>query len=244
MSTSAPPRSRRRPAPSTPTRPAGRPRLDAAGRPASVDQLVAEAHATGRLLGSARPHSGYIRTPDEVADLLCAPPHHDLHRLPAGARVLEPSAGDGSLVAAVLRANPTVSVSAVEPDLQRAAVCALANAAAGDAVQVRVGTFEQYATTAIRDRRLFDAAVMNPPFAAAGQADVWFDHLRLAWQLLRPGARLVAVVPSRFTFRSCDTDRDAREFIEHHGSHEPLPLHTFTPSGTTVATRVVRLVKT
>jgi predicted RNA methylase len=204
-----------------------------------LDQGATSTADTTRLPGPARTRSGYVRTPDDIADLLCAPPHHDLQWLPAGAHVLEPSAGDGSLVAAILRANPAVAVTAVEPDPVRAAVCATA----GDAVQVTVSTFERYATCAIRDGVQFDAIVMNPPFALAGQADVWFEHLRVAWQLLRPSARLVAVVPANFTFRSSQTHRDARTFIEHHGTHEPLPADAFTPSGTTVATRIARLTK-
>jgi hypothetical protein len=170
-------------------------------------------------------------------------PHHDLSWLPPGSRVLEPSAGDGSLVAAILRANPHVVVTAVEPDPARATVCAATTAGTAQPVQIEVSTFERYATTAIQSGIGFDAVVMNPPFALPGQADVWFEHLRLAWQLLRPGARLVAVVPNGFTFRSSHTHRDARLFVEHHGTHEPLPADAFTPSGTTVATRVVRLTK-
>jgi methylase of polypeptide subunit release factors len=172
MSTPATPRSRRRTSASSVATAPGEPRLLGVDRKALLDQLVADAARTRRLRGSARRHSGYVRTPDDIADLLCGPAHPDLRWLPAGARVLEPSAGDGSLVAAILRANPRVAVIAVEPDPIRAAVCATANPAAGDAVQVAVSTFERYATTAIRAGIQFDAIVMNPPFTLPGQADV------------------------------------------------------------------------
>jgi hypothetical protein len=244
MSTSAAPRSRRRTSTTNPATAAGeRLQVDAAARDALVDRLIADAARTGRMPLPARTSHGYVRTPDEVADLLCTAPHHDLPWLPPGSRVLEPSAGDGSLVAAILRANPTVVVTAVEPDPVRAAVCATTTTATEQPVQMQLSTFEQYATNAIRAGIQYDAIAMNPPFALAGQADVWFEHLRLAWQLLRPGARLVAVVPNGFTFRSSHTHREARQFIEHHGTHEPLPADAFTPSGTTVSTRVVRLTK-
>ncbi len=51
------------------------------------------------------------------------------------------------------------------------------------------------------------------------------------------------MVPTDFTFRSSQTHRDARTFIEHHGTHEPLPADAFTPSGITVATRMAQLTK-
>jgi precorrin-6B methylase 2 len=244
MSTSAAPRSRRRTSTTNPaTAPGERIQVDAAARAALVDRLIADAARTGRMPLPARTSQRYVRTPDEVADVLCTASHHDLPWLPPGSRVVEPSAGDGSLVAAILRANPHVVVTAVEPDSVRAAVCATTAAAAQQPVQIEVSTFEQYATAAIRGGIGFDAIVMNPPFALPGQADVWFEHVRLAWQLLRPGARLVAVVPNGFTFRSSNTRREARQFIEHHGAHEPLPAGAFTPSGTTVSTRVARLTK-
>lgn len=130
-------------------------------------------------------------------------------------------------------------VEAVEANTRRAGVCA----SLGDAVTVHVGTFESYAATAMRNRIHFDAVVMNPPFAIPGDRTVWIEHLRLAWHLLRPGGRLVAVVPNSMATRSDTAHRDIRAFVEHHGSHEPLPDGTFLPSGTAFGTRVVRLTR-
>jgi predicted RNA methylase len=192
---------------------------------------------------SVRARAGYLRTPDSLADELCAWPHHDLRWLPPGAQVLEPSAGDGALVAAILRCNPQVAVTAVEPHLVRAQACADRASGFDADVTVHVGTFEQYAAVAARAGTRFDAVVMNPPFAVAGQADVWLEHLRTAWHLLRPGARLVAVVPEGFAYRSSGIHTDARTFVEHHGTHQPLPAGAFAETGGQVATRVVRMTK-
>ncbi|MFF5085435.1 methyltransferase [Actinoplanes sp. NPDC000266] len=189
-----------------------------------------------------RQRAGFVRTPDWLADQLCAWPHHDLRWLPAGARVLEPSAGDGALVAAILRANPGLRVSAVERDPVRAAACAERHRG-HSGVTVHATTFERYAATAGREQVRFDAVVMNPPFAVAGQADVWLDHLRAAWHLLRPGGRLVAVIPNGFAYRSAGVQADARAFVEHHGTHVALPDDAFTESGVPVAGRVVRMTK-
>jgi predicted RNA methylase len=217
--------------------------VDPAARDAATQEVVAEALRSGRQPLPAAARSGYVRTPDTLADQLCAWPHHDLRWLPAGARVLEPSAGDGSLVAAILRTNPGVTVTAVESNPVRAAVCAATMAGHGPAVTVHTTTFEQYATTAIRERTVVDAVVMNPPFAVAAQSDVWLEHLRTAWHLLRPGGRLVAVVPEGLAFRSSGTQADARAFVEHHGTHQPLPAAVFAEAGAEVAARVVRMTK-
>ena len=210
--------------------------LDTGTRDHVLDRRIADIPHTGAFPRTARTSRGYARTPAELADLICQPPHHDLPWLPAGARVLEPSAGDGTLVAAILRANPAVVVTAVEPDPDRAAMCAAASPLSKTSVQVHVTTFEQYASTALRDHLDFDGIVMNPPFTLPGQADVWFEHLRLACRLLRPGGRLVAVVPHRFTHRSSTTAHEARQFVEDHGSHELLPTDAVQAD-----TRVVRL---
>jgi predicted RNA methylase len=201
--------------------------------------LIAQALAARTVPLHPRAAEGWVRTPDDLGDSLCEYPHSDLRWLPPGSRVLEPSAGVGSLVAAILRTNPDVQIQAVEPNTRRAGVCA----SLGDAVAVHVGGFESYAATAIRNKTMFDAVVMNPPFAVPGDRTVWIEHLRLAWHLLRPGGRLVAVVPNSLASRTDAAHRDIRAFIEHHGSHEPLPDGTFLPSGTGFGTRVVRLTR-
>ena len=203
------------------------------------DEVTAEALHSGARPLPVRRRNGYVRTPDMLANELCAWPHHDLRWLSAGARVLEPSAGDGSLVAAILRINPGVAVTAVEPHPVRAAACN----ELGPAVRVHNTAFEQYAATATRQQLLFDAVVMNPPFAISGQAEVWLEHLRAAWHLLRPGGRLVAVVPDGFAYRTTTIRADARTFVEHHGSHLRLPGDAFAESGVTVAAQVVRMTK-
>ncbi|GIM98041.1 methyltransferase [Paractinoplanes toevensis] len=212
-----------------------------AASPTVARELHAEALRSGKMALPVRARAGYVRTPDDLADALCTWPHHDLPWLPAGARVLEPSAGDGALVAAILRANPRVTVTAVEPHPVRAQACADRNAEAG--ADVHVTTFEQYAAGAAREGTWFDAVVMNPPFAVAGQADIWLEHLRAAWHLLRPGGRLVAVVPEGFAFRSSGIQADARAFVEHHGTHRPLPAGAFAAAGVQVAARMARMTK-
>ncbi|MFF5230245.1 hypothetical protein [Dactylosporangium sp. NPDC000521] len=200
---------------------------------------IADVLTAGVIPLPPRTGEGFVRTPRGLADDLCDYPYSDLRWLPAGATVLEPSAGDGALVAAIGRINPHVGIVAVEPNQARADRIR----DIGARVEVHVGTFEQYAATAIRARTLFDGIVMNPPFALPTDPEPWVEHLRLAWHLLRPGSRLVAVAPAGLAYRGSDSHRAVRQFVEHHGSHASLPPDAFAGSGTMFATRRVQLSK-
>jgi SAM-dependent methyltransferase len=124
-----------------------------------------------------------------------------------GDRVLEPSAGDGALVRALLQRG--AAVEAIEVDSNRAkAVEALHNEhivgvkrawspAVRDYVDVHDGppwdrlrvvcaNFLQVPAVAE-----FDAVVMNPPFHGTH----WMQHVRHAFDFLRPGGQLVTILP-------------------------------------------------
>jgi hypothetical protein len=161
--------------------------------------------------------------------------------LPAGARVLEPSAGGGSLVRAVLTANPQVQVAAVEPNRDLTTVLMRSTAGLPGEVTVYRVPFEVWASA---DRGLFDAVVMNPPFTLPGQPTVWIDHVTLAWQLVKPGGRLVAIVPAGFAFRDDARHCAVRALVDEHGDWQHLPEGAFTTSGTGVRTCVIHLDKT
>jgi predicted RNA methylase len=170
-----------------------------------------------------RKAEGFVRTPDELAECL-AEDFADLAALPAGARVLEPSAGDGSIVRAILAAAPHVQVVAVEPNTARGEAIG-----ADPRVQVIASTLEEYA---LRTTDRFDAVVMNPPFSVPGQPTIWIDHVNAAWRLLAPGGRLVAVAPNGYTFRQDKRHTALRALIEEHGGqHVDLGDDAFATSG-------------
>ncbi|MGS2811536.1 hypothetical protein [Nocardia sp. MW-W600-9] len=196
-------------------------------------EVIAAALANGRTPVTDRQVlDAYFATPDPVARRMVAGEGSDIARLEVGAHVLEPSAGDGALVRAVLEANPHVRVTAVEPDPERAA------GIGGDPrVTVVVATFEQFAMTAVP---MFSAVVMNPPFALPDRPTVWMDHLYAAWDLLLEGGQLLAIAPGNYVFRTERKFRAMREFIAEHGDHEELPADAFATSGTKVNTVLLR----
>ncbi|SDT74211.1 methyltransferase [Actinoplanes derwentensis] len=172
---------------------------------------------------SATKDDGYVPTPDWLAEQLTTTcPFSDLARMPPGSRILEPSAGDGQIVRAILEANDELHVVAVEPNTARAAKLD----GHPDRVTVIDTTFEEYAAGPGR-AELFDGVVMNPPFSAPGQPALWIDHVMTAWNMLEPGGRLVAVVPNGFSFRRDRQHKDVRRLVEDFGGWENLPDDTF-----------------
>ncbi len=163
---------------------------------------------------------GYVPTPADLAEELTTYPYSDLARMPKGSRVLEPSAGDGAIVRAILDANDEIEVVAIEPNEQR-----FPHLPDGGRVTAVCSTFEGYA--AGHAGELFDAVVMNPPFAVPGRPSLWIDHVLTAWGMLEPGGRLVSVVPDGFRSRSDQQHKDMRALVDEFGGFNRLPDDTF-----------------
>lgn len=185
--------------------------------------LIAGTLDAGKMPLHAKTAEGFVRTPDDLAGSLAR--YANVGELPADARVLEPSAGDGAIVRAIRRANPHVGVWAVEQNAQRAALIDTDPGACNTVV--KVAAFEDVAASLGE----FDAVVMNPPFAVPGNATIWMDHARLAYGLVKPGGRLVAIVPPGFTFRSDKRHTAMRELVDAVGGSNELPRDSFAESG-------------
>jgi predicted RNA methylase len=179
---------------------------------------------------AARAYDGFVRTPAPLADDLVSG-HRDIGSTPRGALWLEPSAGDGRIVRAIIENDRDAHVIAVEPNEERAdALDALAAEHPGRVTVVRA-RFEDYA-----DRHTgepFDAVVMNPPWGDSSRDLVWIDHVRRAWDMLRPGALLVSIVPPSYATSGFRAQRDFRAWAESHGAtFERLDGQPFAESGT------------
>lgn len=171
---------------------------------------------------------GYFPTPNTIAQDLVA-----RAGIQPGMKVLEPSAGDGAIVAPALAAGATVT--AVEFDANRAAT--LASRFPG--VVVRSGDF-----LAMRpaDLGLFDAVVMNPPFSLQGRPQADMDHVSHAISFVRPGGMVVAVMSAGVTFRENKRAEEFRTLTESMGGWiEPLPEDAFKVSGTGVRTVIATI---
>ena len=224
-------------------------------QPAQVTQADAEADglAAARLEREARFAAimaapvvtavAYFPTPKVVADRMA-------QMLPEGPlTVLEPSAGDGALVRAVLAARPQATITAIEPSYELGRLLGRLAAEAGPGypseeprrVELHACLFEDFGK--YRDEPpQFDAVVMNPPFSAPGHPVLWAEHVLLAYDRLVPGGRLVAVVPAGFAYRQDKTSARLRDLAaEVGGDWEDLPDGSFAAAGTQIRTMLICL---
>lgn len=138
---------------------------------------------------------GFFPTPPDLADEI-------VQRLdvPAGQLVMEPSAGNGALCDAIARAGGVPFGWEINPTLA---------AIAGKKYAIECDDFLEQEPQADG----VEYIAMNPPFEN-GQA---VDHIRHAFDWLRPGGKLVAIGPASLLFRSDSHHTEFREWVLDHG---------------------------
>ncbi len=168
-----------------------------------------EAPLKTRAVGQAR-NLGWFPTPPAVVERVFERFAHDLR----GKRVLEPSAGEGAL--AIAAAKYGARVDCVELDQERAAKLNRAG------FWVHCGDFLQTALAPI-----YDVVIMNPPFDRG--RDV--DHVWHAWQTVKPGGWLTAIMSAGTEFRSDAKTTAFREAMNaNRAQWLDLPAGSFAPA--------------
>lgn len=148
-------------------------------------------------------------------------------RVEPGHRCLEPSAGEGSIVAALTAAGGLVTAIERDP-VMRTKLVPLARV---------VAPYDDFLDAPVSQR--FDRVVMNPPFLRVGAGD-HLDHVRHAFSMLRPEGVLASVLPRSVEFRRDRRYREFREWFEGLDSDlKRLPDGSFKHAGTGVATNVL-----
>lgn len=152
-------------------------------------------------------------------------------------RVLEPSAGEGHLVKALIDAG--CDVHAVEVHKGRAdQIPRLGGRLDAQKVSVQQANFLQ-----LPPRCDFDAVVMNPPFYGTH----WMQHVMHAFKWLRPGGVLFAVLPVTAEIGESKAHHAFREWASRYKlgwgelAFEDLPQASFAAAGTRVNTVILRL---
>lgn len=223
-----------------------------------VNKLLAEYY--GEVLGAgsdaveddplSRPNTslaknlGWFPTPPVVADRvvnrasLYWPRPRDGEPKP-DIRILEPSAGEGALIGAVLDhiqenmrgENANLHVACVEIHSERSA-----KLRADPRIHEVVQTDFLLCTPA--QLGVFDRIIMNPPFDR--ERDI--DHVAHAAKFLAPGGYLVAVMSAGVEFRTTRKAQAFRKLVEQmQGDIFDLPPGSFEASGTLVNTCIVVL---
>jgi SAM-dependent methyltransferase len=192
--------------------------------------------AAGYAMEAMRPRFDALRTRHEDGTAPQAVSAHQLFQTPAdlaaalvalldrksGARVLEPSAGLGRLLDALIPFAPA-EVVAVENAPECAGVLFRLDRAG---VSIRQADF---LTLTPEELGLFDAVVMNPPFHM--RADI--RHIRHAMRFLKPGGQLAAV---------CMAGRAREEALRPLADvWQPVPAGAFGAEGTETATIMLRI---
>lgn len=165
----------------------------------------------------------------------------------AGMQVLEPSAGNGSLVRAAVAAGGSVWAYEIDDALRAGLVRDFYSqfGAGGLAVDFMEST----------PNAVFDVVLMNPPFSR--NQDI--AHVEHAFGFLKPGGTLVAIMSPHFTFADDEPSRRFRALLgvpenfrlgvetgvelKPGFSMERLPDGTFKQSGTNVGTVLVTMRK-
>lgn len=168
-------------------------------------------------------------------------------------KILEPSAGDGAIVRWLLsgwertynrpnpyapkKAPPKLSITAYEVHSGRSAqIDAIA------ATDSRVSSIHANFLRALPTGD-FDQVLMNPPFAGTH----YMDHVIHAWDFLRPGGQLIAILPITARTGQDSKRKKFRAWVDARKDYRSpwwdLPAESFAESGTNVNTTVLRLQK-
>ena len=201
---------------------------DASGR-----KVLEDALEEGELVDRKKTYEQFF-TPAEVASELIDLLGGDLRF----AHVLEPSAGEGALIEAAFDAGAQY-VTAIELDADLAHHLQHKWGGHSSPVDIFQGDFLNIEIT---DRCLppYDVVLMNPPFS--NNQDI--DHVMHAFEKLRPGGRLGAIMSPHFTFASDQKSMQFRDFLRDHTSDiREIKEGAFKASGTNIRTVLVAIEK-
>ncbi|ANB54847.1 hypothetical protein WM43_20405 [Aeromonas veronii] len=162
-----------------------------------------------KLVGNRNAFIDFFPTPESHAADLVA-----LAGIEPGMTVLEPSAGHGMLAEAARAAGAKVDAVELAVDLREILQAKGFGLVGGDFMD----------TTPAQS---YDAVVMNPPFSN----DMDIDHVRHAYDHLKPGGRLVAIVSATAGDRQNNKNKAFREWFDGlGGSEQAMPEGSFKAS--------------
>lgn len=176
----------------------------------------------------------FYPTPDKAAAIVVS--RAELGDTDEEGGILEPSAGDGALVRALIRAGvPRGRITAVEVAPERFDALA------------RLGTRARLANfLTLTPEPVFAAVVMNPPFCGTH----WMAHVMHAFDFLRPGGKLTTVLPATAEFGDSRAHETFRAWAREHFNgwsgarmFNDMPDESFAESGTRIATVTLTLRK-
>lgn len=199
-----------------------------------VEEMLEGCLQTGLAIPLSR--NGYFPTQSEIAIRVAF-----LAGVRNGMKALEPSAGTGNLIQALMTAAGPGDINSLDAIENDSKLYAQLVARFGDQ-----SWFHPYPCSFLewQPGPSYDRVIMNPPFGCGnGQALQDIDHVMHAWDLLIPGGRLVSIMSWSVTFRREKKAVEFREHVDRFGRIEELPEGAFKKSGTLTRTIIAVLDK-
>jgi hypothetical protein len=169
----------------------------------------------------------FFATPDDVSDWIV----NRFMCLVADFKVLEPSAGQGSIIKAIQRFIPELNVDYCElMDVNRTFLSKIPNT-----------TFLQDDFLTLTGKEnYYDLIVANPPFSK--NQDI--DHIRKMYECLNEGGSIISIASAHWQLSNNKKETEFRNWLEVLNAeiHE-IPKGTFKESGTMVSSVLIVIDK-
>jgi predicted RNA methylase len=202
-----------------------------------ADRILAQLR-TGTLTPAQE--NDFVLTPPKIASFLSG-----FVDVGPGNTILDPSAGTGALVRALVPAGATVHMIESDPAHAPALEALLEE---GVATELVIGDFLAMSPPVpgaacgppgTELEHAYDAVVMHPPLYAQ------VHHLLHAWEWLTPGGQLAAIVSAGVTFRRDRHHDELRDLITEHGRvvKGRIPADAFAAFGVREHTVIVTMTK-
>lgn len=171
----------------------------------------------------------FFATPDKLADELVRLANIDSPEL----LVLEPSAGQGAIVSALLRKEPGLVVHAYElMDINRTFLEKIT-----DCVILGQDFLDDQKPSSLTN---FDRIVANPPFSK--NQDI--DHIQAMYKRLKVGGRMVSIASESWVTGSYKKQIEFREWLSSIGAEIiDVEKGAFKESGTAVGGKIIVIDK-
>ncbi len=192
--------------------------VDYRGKKGAIDKAK---QLERKLIGNKGIGNDFFPTPKATAERMVR-----MADIAPGMKVLEPSAGNGNIAEAIKSAGVSPDVVESSSSLREILEAKGFNLVGSD--------FMDYAEGG------YDRIVMNPPFSNGQDA----EHIQHAYELLKPGGKIVAIAGEGIFFRSDAKAQGFRSWLDaHNGESESLPAGTFNDTSLMATTGVnARLV--
>lgn len=166
----------------------------------------------------------FFATPDSIADWLV-----ELADLKESDSILEPSAGQGAIIEAILRQHKTANIIAIElMELN-------------SSILIQKGFHHELGDfLTIPNQPIYDKIIANPPFSK--NQDI--DHIKRMYEVCCPNGRIVSVASKHWQISSNKKETEFRNWLNDVGAeiHE-IEKGAFKDSGTMVSSCIIVINK-